>query len=121
MTNFKATTLAAISLLLLMTGFSGETLSRPENIKPGLSYFADEFTVNESVAELGEEKNYEEVFKNYEYYEMIYDEQKRPAVFRAYKRGEVVSTEYYFYGNDGKLFKKELKEPGKPAKIIHFR
>ncbi len=103
-----------------MTSFTIDTQARPENIKPNLSYYADDFTVKDGVSELGEEKNYEEVFKNYEYFETIYDEQRRPSIFRAYKRGKVIRTEHYFYNNDGKLIKKEITQKDKPTETMPF-
>ncbi len=120
-TKKKHTILHTSFLLIFMTGISSDAISRPENIKPDLSYYADDYTFKENIAELGEEKNYEEVFKNYEYYETIYDEERRPLLFRAYKRGDIIWTEHYFYGDNGKLIKKEITKHGKPEKIIHFK
>jgi len=112
----------SISLFLfLMAANNSDTLSRPEKIKPNISYYAEEFTIKGNIAELGEERNYEEVFKNYEYFETIYDEQERPSIFRAYKRGEITRTERYFYNSNGELVKKEIAEQGKPLKTLHFK
>jgi len=106
--------------LLLIAGSTDVALSRPEIIKPGLSYYADDFTTKDNISELGEEKNYEEVFKNHEYYEATYNKQKRPSMFRIYKKGEIIQTERYFYNKDGELVKKEIVKDGEPAEVIHF-
>ena len=106
--------------LLLLAGTTDVALSRPEIIKPGLSYYADDFTTEDNISELGEEKNYEEVFKNYEYYEATYNKQKRPAMFRIYKKGKIILTEHYFYNGEGKLVKKEILKGDEPAEVIHF-
>ncbi len=117
----KTLSLAHIPLLLfLILSAGGNVFSEPENIKPGIPYYADSYRYEGDIAELGEEKNYEEVFKNYEYYESIYNERKRPAVFRAYKRGKVVWQERYYYDREGEPLKKEVSKDGNPAKTIYF-
>ncbi len=116
----KSTILHSSFLFLFMASFTINTSARPENIKPNLPYYADDFTIKDGISELGEEKNYEEVFKNYEYFETIYDEQKRPSIFRAYKRGEIIRAEHYFYNSSGKLIKKEITRKNEPTETIHF-
>jgi len=113
-------TLALFSLFLLSAGFYSGVNAEPEHIKPNQPYYADEFTMDGEIARLGEERNYEEVFKNYEYYEAIYDELKRPVIFRAYRRGEEAWSERYFYDPQGKLIKKEIVREGKPTETRRF-
>ncbi len=120
MANRQLKPLLFVSLTLFGTGLSGDAFARPERIKPNQPYYADEFTREGEIAELGEERNYEEVFKNYEYYEAVYDEQQRPALFRAYRRGEVDWTERYFYDEQGRLIRKELIRQGKPVEVQRF-
>lgn len=112
----RITSIVFISLLLAVLPVKAG--ARPAKIKPGIAYYADDYTVKEGIAELGEERNYEEVYKNYEYYEAFYDEQDRIKIFRAYKRGEVVWEERYFYHPDGSAAKKEVMKKGKPRETV---
>ncbi len=120
MTNKHLKSLCITLFVLLGTALCGDIAAKPERIKPNQPYYADEFTRDGEIAELGEERNYEEVFKNYQYYEAIYDEQERPTLFRAYRRGEPEWTERYFYDEQGKLIRKVVERPGKPAEILRF-
>ncbi len=111
--------------LLLITIFilsASASLSeaRPERIKPGLSYYSEDYSTVDKVSDIAEEKNYEEVFKNYEYYEAVYDDKKRVKTFRAYKRGEIVLTKRYFYRPDGRLAKKEITDSKSSLETITF-
>ncbi len=105
---------------VLAASMAENGIARPERIVPNQPYYADEFAMEGEIAELGEERNFEEVFKNYEYYEAIYDERERPILFRAYRRGEILWTERYHYDEQGKLIKKEIIRQGKPPETIHF-
>ena len=109
--------LLSVFILLAAADFSE---ARPERIKPGLSYYSEEYTTAGNVSDIAEEKNYEEVFKNYEYYEAVYDDLKRVKIFKTYKRGEVVLKEEYFYAPDGRLAKKEVTDSKSSLKTITF-
>ena len=109
--------LLTIFIILTAADFSE---ARPEKIKPGLSYFSEDYITKNNVSDISDEKNYEEVFKNYEYYEAVYDELKRVKIFRAYKRGEVILKEKYFYAPNGKLAKKEVTDSKNKLKTITF-
>jgi len=92
----------------------------PENIKPGILYYADGYEVEGNVARIGEERNREEVFKNYNYYEAAYDEQKRIILFRAYRKGDVEWEERYSYHPGGGLASRKTIKPGMPEKLENF-
>jgi len=68
-----------------------------------MPYYSDEYFQEGVVRDIEAEKNYEEVYQFYTYYEVIYDSSKRVKVFREYKRGEVIHEEHYQYvkGDDG--------------------
>lgn len=83
--------------------------ARPESPKPGLPFYSDAYETRGDVSEIKGEKNLEEVYQNYEYFESRYDEKLRPVLFRAYKKGEVVLTEHYSYDASGKLEKKRVE------------
>ena len=105
---------------LILLAVAGLSEARPERIKPGLSYYSEDCITKGKVSDIDEEKNYEEVFKNYEYYEAVYDDLKRVRIFRAYKRGEVLLTERYFYRPDGRLAKKEITDSKSSLETITF-
>lgn len=94
----------------IVLGVTSASEARPENPKPGRSYYAEDYATKDGVSEIGTEKNFEEVFKNYEYFESVYDEKGRPVIFRVYKKSELVLTEYYFYDSDGRLEKKKVEK-----------
>lgn len=94
--------------------------AKPENITPGLSYFAEDYETTNNISEITVEKNFEEVFKNYEYFESVYDDQKRVKIFRAYKRGDVILTEHYRYDSKGNLKEKKIEREGKPTETITY-
>lgn len=105
-------------LLMLWALLPANLEARPERIKPGIAYYAADYTVRDGISELGEERNYEEVYKNYKYYEALYDEQKRIKIFRAYKRGELEWEERYFYHPHGGPAKKEVIRKGKSNETV---
>ena len=108
-----------LSILILLAA-AGLSEGRPERIKPGLSYYSEDCITKGNVSDIAEEKNYEEVFKNYEYYEAVYDDKKRVKIFRAYKRGEILLTERYVYRPDGRLAKKEITDSKSRVETITF-
>jgi hypothetical protein len=97
-------------------GIPLDASSGPEKIRPGHSYYSDELaepTNQGLVRALGAEKNYEEVYQLYTYYEVVYDEGKRVVLFREYKRGEVIRSEEYRYDDAGSLTLRVVAQPGK--------
>jgi len=101
-------------------GNAAKLCAEPENIKPGILYYSDDYTVENEMPRLGEERNYEEVYKNYEYYEALYDENNRVKIFRAYKRGEVILEEAFSFHPGGSLAKKVIIRKGKSVETIEF-
>jgi hypothetical protein len=95
----------------------GSAAARPEKIRPGHSYYSDSRRVEELVRDIGEEKNYEEVYQRYRYYEAVYDEAGRVVLFKEYERGEVIRTEEYRYGPDGALAERVVRKAGEPPEI----
>jgi hypothetical protein len=94
--------------------------ARPETIRAGESYYSDEYAEDveqKLVRDLGTDKNYEEVYQHYAYYEAIYDAQERVIVFIEYKRGEVLRREEYAYAPNGALSTRTVKRPGHPPDI----
>ncbi len=115
----RATGLFARPLLLALLVLTlGEVAqARPEKIRPGESYYSDDYVEHGLVRDLAAEKNYEEVYQFYTYYEVIYDAAERVVVFVEYRRGEVLRREEYNYGADGALSTRTVKRAGEPPEI----
>jgi hypothetical protein len=106
----KWTALVALAVLFA----AGSAAARPEKIRPGHSYYSDGARVEGIVRDIGEEKNYEEVYQRYRYYEAVYDEAGRVVLFREYVRGDVIRTEEYRYGPEGALVERIVRKAGAP-------
>jgi hypothetical protein len=111
-------TATVIILLAIALGVSEPAASRPERIRPGVSYYSDDFVLTGQIHDLVGEKNLEEVYQRYQYYEAVYDQSERVVVFKEYLRGELVRTEKYDYGADGSPTQKTVTRPGEPARVI---
>ncbi|MHC4103153.1 MAG: hypothetical protein ACYSW1_19980 [Planctomycetota bacterium] len=92
----------------------GSAAARPEKIRPGHSYYSDGARVEGLVRDIGDEKNYEEVYQRYRYYEAVYDEAGRVVLFKEYVRGDVIRTEEYRYGAEGALVERVVRKAGEP-------
>jgi hypothetical protein len=90
-----ALALAACSLV------AGVVDARPERFRAGHPYYSDDFTVDGVVRDLAEEKNYEEVYQAYRYYEAVSDDRGRVVIFRKYQRGGVAREDRYRYEGEG--------------------
>ena len=86
-----------VILLMLSTSVA---YSRPENIRADMPYYSDDYFEKGVVRDIESEKNYEEIYQFYTYYEVIYDSLERVKIFREYKRGDVIHEEHYQYDQD---------------------
>ena len=107
-------------LVLTVCLLSPVVQARPEKIKAGISYYSDEVQLHGQTQDLVGEKNYEEVYLLYTYYEVIYDEADRVKLFKEYERGELIRTVSYEYDAAGKLQTKEIRRPGYPTETLSF-
>ena len=107
---------ALILASVCLVGLTGPPLAsaRPERIRPGHSYYSDSEAGEGEVRDIGQERNYEEVYQSYRYYEAVYDEAERVVTFREYVRGDPVRTEEYRYDSAGRLVERVVREPGRP-------
>ncbi len=112
------TFLPALLLLLLLTHVS-QVQSRPEIIREGLSYYSDEYIQTGVIRDIGAEKNIEEVYQFYTYYEAVYDTKQRVINFREYKQGNVIYEEQYVYDDEGPVpARKTVLIPGQEPEVI---
>ncbi len=103
--------LALTTSFLLLAGsalYAGDAWARPERIKPGVPYYDDDYVCEKEICDLVAERNYEEVYELYSYYEATYDEAERVIRFIEYKRGEKIRTEEYSYDASGKPLQKKV-------------
>ncbi len=85
--------------------------ARPEIMHEGISYYSNEYFQKGEVKDIVSEKNYEEVYQFYTYYEVIYESAGRVKVFKEYKQGEVIYEEHYHYDDQGVLIKNSVLTP----------
>jgi hypothetical protein len=70
---------------------------------PGTPYYYDEFDPGLKPWRPGPERNLEEVFKHYRYYEIIYSAEPHTMQVRQYVKGAVSNTTIYPVQPDGSL------------------
>ncbi|MBQ75778.1 MAG: hypothetical protein CMQ20_12260 [Gammaproteobacteria bacterium] len=111
-------TLAPRAILTLLSVYA-PAYSRSEIVKEGMSYFSDDYTQIDGIKDLAEDKNIEEVYQFYTYYEARYDSSSRVILFKRYKQGEVILEERYLYeGNSSTQGTKEVLAEGKEPQLI---
>ena len=118
MAQFRAEWTALVALAALLA--VGSAAARPEKIRPRHSYYSDGTRVEGLVRDIGEEKNYEEVYQRYRYYEAVYDEAGRVVLFKEYVRGDLIRTEEYRYGAEGALVERIVRKAGEPPETTAF-
>ena len=113
---------AALALVGCAVAGSGGGSESPASLRyrPGFAYYSDEYTLEGDVYRLGEEKNLEEVYQYYAYFEAVHDERQRVVIFKAYVRGDLDWTERYRYDRNGWLVEKELIRPGQAGEVTRF-
>lgn len=110
----RSTILLATLIALAWSAGAG---ARPENVRAGHSYYSDGEFAAGLVRDIVGEKNYEEVYQSYRYYEAVYDEDERVVRFVEYVRGDAVRTETYAYGPDGRLVERVVERPGQSSEV----
>ena len=112
--------LSALFGLALVTA-PPHALSRPEIVREGISYYSNDYVQTGEVRDLADEKNIEEVFQFYTYYEASYDARGRVIVFKEYKKGNVIYEERYSYNDEGDTpGTKTVLVPGKEPQVVRF-
>ena len=110
---------ACIAVAMVLLGLaSWQAVARPQVMRPGVSFYSDEYVEKDGVFDIGPEKNYEEVYNNYAYYETVYDTAGRVIKFVEYVRGEVERVEHYLYSAEGEPVEKTVVgRDGKKSKV----
>lgn len=116
--NLRWRAALAFGLILAVCVFAALASARPESIRAGVSYYSDELVESNSIRDIGAERNYEEVYQSYTYYEVLYDERERVNRCLEYKRGEVIRQDTYRYSADGSLLEHLVEFPGESRKSV---
>ncbi|OGS98887.1 MAG: hypothetical protein A3F73_12800 [Gallionellales bacterium RIFCSPLOWO2_12_FULL_59_22] len=92
---------------LLMLPFSIVAAPPAGRLAPGTPYYFDSFDAGQRPWEPGQGLNIEEVFKNYEYYEIVLDRDGNGLTVNHYVSGSKAGSEKYRVLPDGSLQKNE--------------
>ena len=103
----------AVSLIVCLLLVAPAVQSRPEMIREGMKYYSDEYFEDGVVRDIEGEKNYEEIYQHYTYYEVVYDAQGRVTVFKEYKQGAVIYEAHYRYGPAPQDVERTIAVPAK--------
>ena len=94
---------AAFCLLTLVSAAGAASLA--DKLAPGMPHYFDSFDAGQRPWEPGQPLNIEEVFKNYQYYEILLDRDGKAIVVNQYIRGSKAASEKYLVLPDGSLQK----------------
>ena len=78
-------------------------VSAAEKCRPNASYYFSEF--NSASWKVENEVNFEEVYKNFEYFEVIFNKSCDEITVKRYKKGEFDSSEKYKVDSNGSIQK----------------
>lgn len=92
---------------LLMLPFSVAAASPAGQLTPGTPYYFDSFDPGQRPWKPGQGLNIEEVFKNYQYYEIMLGQDGKEITVNYYIRGSSGGSEKYQVLPDGSLQKNE--------------
>ena len=95
--------------------------ARPEVIRAGMKYYSDEYFEEGLVRDIESEKNYEEIWQHYTYYEVVYDSEGRVKVFKEYKQGNVIYEAQYRYGPDDNDVERTVLIPGRSPEVTRVK
>lgn len=93
-------------LCQLVLPFAASAASLADELMPGMPYYYDNFDPGQRPWEPGRNLNIEEVFNNYQYYEIVLDQDGTEITVNQYIRGGKAGSEKYLVLPDGSLRKK---------------
>ncbi len=94
------------ALFLLALPLSASANSFADKFTPGTPYYFNDFDPGRQPWEAGQYLNLEEVYKNYQYYEIVFDQDGNGITVNRYLRGNKESSEKYLVLPDNSLRKK---------------
>lgn len=95
-----------LAVLLIALPCSASSASFTEKYTPGTAYYFSDFDPGNQPWEPGQHLNIEEVFKNHQYYEIVFDQDGNGITVIRYLRGNKESSENYLVLPDRSLRKK---------------
>jgi hypothetical protein len=95
--------LATFFLLVLANAAGAVTLA--DRFSPGATYYFDHFDPGQKPWIPGQYLNIEEVFKNYQYFEIVFDQDGKGITVNRFVRGNKEGTEQYLLLPDQSLQK----------------
>jgi len=93
-------------LVLSVLSFPASAVPLAGNLMPGTANYFESFDPNQQPWQPGLNLNYEEVFKNYEFYEIVPDQNGSEITVNHYIRGDKAGSEKYLILPNGSLRKK---------------
>jgi len=96
--------LAAMLLFIFPNAASAASLG--DKFSPGTPYYFDHFDPGHKPWDPGQQLNIEEVFKNYQYYEIVFDQDGNGITVNRFLRGSKEGSEKYLVLPDNSLLKK---------------
>lgn len=106
MRDFLVSSIAALLLLTTAVAVEAAPDAYPEKLKPGLKYYFDNFDPEQKPWNPGRDLNIEEVFKNYQYVEIVLGHDGREITVTHFTQGSKKHTEKYLLMPDGSLLRK---------------
>lgn len=94
-----------VALCLFALSFSAGAASLAARFAPGISYFYEHFDPAQRPWKPGQSLNIEEVFKNYQYYEIVFDDNGKGITVDYFIKGNKAGSEKYSILPDGSLQK----------------
>lgn len=92
--------------VFFMLPFVASAATLADNFAPGTPYYFDSFDPKLQTWKPGQHLNIEEVFKNYQYFEIVLDQDGKGITVNQYIRGIKTGSEMYLELPDGSLRKK---------------
>jgi hypothetical protein len=96
--------LAALFLFALPCAVSAA--SPADRFTPGTPYYFNDFDPGRKPWDPGQQLNVEEVFKDYQYYEIVFDQDGKGITVNRFLRGSKEGSEKYLVLPDNSLLKK---------------
>jgi hypothetical protein len=94
------------ALFLIAIPHATGAASLTDKFTPGTPYYFSDFDPGQRPWEPGQYLNIEEVYKNYQYYEIVFDQDGTGITVNRFLRGSKESSERYLVLPDGSLQKK---------------
>ena len=99
--NLGVRSTAAVVAIFFWVGASAASLA--ERFQPGVPYYFDNFDSMMKPWDPGQDLNLEEVFKNYVYYEIIFDQYGREITVNRYLQNRKESSDRFLVRPDRSL------------------